>query len=104
MSKAEAKNVGIIIRLPLASGLLAGKFTKDTTFLESDHRNYQKDREAFNVGETLAGLPFEKGIELANKIKDTYLPKGITMAQFSQRWILDHNAVSCIIPGTSSAS
>ena len=59
--------------------------------------------EAENVS-IIIRLPFEKGIELPSKIKDTYLPKGLTMAQFSQRWILDHNAVSCIIPGTSSAS
>ncbi|ULC60717.1 aldo/keto reductase [Flaviramulus sp. BrNp1-15] len=104
LPKAKAKNVGIIVRLPLASGLLTGKFTKDTTFLESDHRNYNKDGEAFNVGETFAGLPFEKGVELANKIKENFLLDGLTMAQFAQRWILDHEAVSCIIPGASSAS
>ena len=104
LPKAKAKDVGIIVRLPLASGLLTGKFTKDTTFLDSDHRNYNKDGEAFNVGETFAGLPFEKGVELANKIKENFLPNGLTMAQFAQRWILDHDAISCIIPGASSAS
>ena len=104
LPKAKAKNVGIIVRLPLASGLLTGKFTKETTFSESDHRNYNRDGEAFNVGETFAGLPFEKGVELSNKIKENYLPNGLTMAQFAQRWILDHDAVSCIIPGASSAS
>lgn len=104
LPNAENKNIGIIVRLPLASGLLAGKFTKETTFLESDHRNYNKDGNAFNVGETFAGIPFEKGVELSNEIKDTYLPNGLTMAQFSQRWILDHKAISCIIPGASSVS
>ena len=104
LPKAKAKNIGIIVRLPLASGLLTGKFTKETTFSESDHRNYNKDGDAFNVGETFAGLPFEKGVELSNKIKDNYLSNGLTMAQFAQRWILDHDAVSCIIPGASSAS
>ena len=104
LPKAKAKNVGIIVRLPLASGLLTGKFTKESTFSESDHRNYNKDGDAFNVGETFAGLPFEKGVELSNKIKDNFLPNGLTMAQFAQRWILDHEAISCIIPGASSAS
>ena len=85
--KAKAKNVGIIVRLPLASGLLTGKFTKDTVFSESDHRNYNKNGEAFNVGETFAGLPFEKGVELSNKIKKSYLPNDLTMAQFALRWI-----------------
>tara|TARA_R110002050_G_scaffold223338_1_gene359102 strand:+ start:8979 stop:10022 length:1044 start_codon:yes stop_codon:yes gene_type:complete len=104
LPKAKAKNVGIIVRLPLASGLLTGKFTTETTFSDSDHRNYNKNGDAFNVGETFAGLPFEKGVELCNKIKDNFLKNGLTMAQFSQRWILDHNAISCIIPGASSAS
>lgn len=98
--KAKAKNVGIIARLPLASGLLAGKFSTNTTFDESDHRNYNRDGDAFNVGETFAGLPFEKGVEAANRIKPL-VPDGMTMAQFSQRWILDHDAVSTIITGAS---
>lgn len=98
--KAKEKGVGIIARLPLASGLLAGKFTIETTFPDDDHRNYNKDGDAFNVGETFAGLPFTKGVELANEIK-TLVPENMTMAQFSQRWILDHEAVSTIITGAS---
>lgn len=104
LPKAYEKNVGIIVRLPLASGLLTGKFDADTTFLDSDHRHYNKNGEAFNVGETFAGLPFKTGVELANKIKENYLNKDLSMAQFSLRWILDHKAVSCIIPGASSVS
>ena len=103
LPQAEAKNVGIIVRLPLASGLLTGKFTKKTQFNEQDHRNYNKDGNAFNVGETFAGLPFEKGVELADEIK-SFLPEGMTMVQLALRWILDHSAVSTIIPGASSAS
>ena len=100
---AVEQNVGIIVRLPLASGLLAGKFTASTRFAESDHRNYNKDGVAFNVGETFAGLPFAKGVELADQLK-TMVPTEMTMAQFSQRWILDHPAVSTVITGASTAN
>ena len=101
--KADAKNVGIIVRLPLASGLLAGKFTGTTTFNEGDHRNYNKDGAVFNVGETFAGLPFAKGVELADQIKPM-VPENMTMAQFAQRWILDHGAVSTVITGATHSS
>ena len=100
-SQAEAKGVGIIVRLPLASGLLTGKFTKDTQFHEEDHRNFNKDGAFFNVGETFAGLPFEKGIEITEALK-AYVPEGLTLTQMALRWILDHKAVSTIIPGASS--
>jgi aryl-alcohol dehydrogenase-like predicted oxidoreductase len=103
LDKAKEKNIGIIARLPLASGLLAGKFTADTTFGESDHRNYNKDGDAFNVGETFAGLEFSTGVSLADQIKPM-VTDGMTMAQFSQRWILDHEAVSTVITGASSPS
>jgi len=102
LPQAEAKGVGIIVRLPLASGLLTGKFNKQTTFQEDDHRNYNKNGEAFNVGETFAGLPFEKGIDIVKTIKDDILPDNLTMVQLALRWILDHKAVSTIIPGASS--
>ncbi|MGH1364109.1 MAG: aldo/keto reductase [Calditrichia bacterium] len=98
---AKQKNVGIIVRLPLASGLLAGKFSANTTFPETDHRNYNKDGQYFNVGETFAGLPFAKGVEFAEQIKPL-VPEGFTMAQMALRWILDHDSVSCVIPGASS--
>lgn len=101
LPQADTKGVGIIVRLPLASGLLTGKFTKETTFHEQDHRNFNKDGEAFNVGETFAGLPFEKGVELANTLKE-YLPEGMTMVQMALRWILDQNMITTIIPGASS--
>lgn len=99
--KAIAKRVGIIVRLPLASGLLSGRFTIQTTFAKDDHRNYNKDGESFNVGETFAGLPFAKGVELSERLK-AFVPEGMTMAQFSQRWILDHDAVSTVITGASN--
>jgi aryl-alcohol dehydrogenase-like predicted oxidoreductase len=98
--KAKEKNVAIIVRLPLASGLLSGKLTKETIFPENDHRNYNRDGQCFNVGETFAGLPYEKGVELADALKPM-VPHGITLAQMAQRWILDHDAVSVVITGAS---
>ena len=79
---AKSKNVGLIIRLPLASGLLSGKMTKETTFDKEDHRNFNRDGDSFNVGETFAGLPFEKGVELADELK-SYVPDGVSMAQWA---------------------
>jgi aryl-alcohol dehydrogenase-like predicted oxidoreductase len=98
---AREKGVGIITRVPLASGLLTGKFSKQTAFKEGDHRNYNRDGERFNVGETFAGIPFETGVELVDGLK-SLLPDGMTMVQMALRWLLDHNAVSAIIPGASS--
>ncbi len=101
LPEAYAKGVGIIVRLPLASGLLTGKFTKETVFLETDHRNFNRDGAFFNVGETFAGLPFEKGVELSNELK-TLCPEDMSMVDLALRWILDHKEVSTIIPGASS--
>ena len=101
LPQAAARGVGIIVRLPLASGLLSGKFSAETSFVETDHRNYNQDGAAFNVGETFAGLPFLKGVELADQLKPL-VPAGMTMAQMTQRWILDFDAVSVIIPGAST--
>ncbi len=97
---AAEKNIGVIVRLPLASGLLSGKFTTDTTFAESDHRHFNRDGQYFNVGETFAGIPFAKGVELADALKP-WVPEGWTLAQMAMRWILDHPAVTTIIPGAS---
>lgn len=102
LPQAKEKGVGIIVRLPLASGLLAGKYSKDTAFSENDHRNYNRNGDFFNVGETFAGIPFEKGVELVESLKKDFLPKGLNLAQYTLRWILDHDAVSTIIPGASS--
>ncbi|QDU61157.1 General stress protein 69 [Planctomycetes bacterium Pan216] len=98
--EAQEKGVAIIVRLPLASGLLAGKFTKESTFDESDHRHFNRDGQSFNVGETFAGLPFEKGVELADELK-SMVPDGMTMSQMALRWILDFPAVTTVIPGAS---
>jgi aryl-alcohol dehydrogenase-like predicted oxidoreductase len=99
-AKAKAKGVAIIVRLPLASGLLGGKLAKETRFPKEDHRNYNKDGQFFNVGETFAGLPYEKAVELADALKPL-VPAGLTMAQMTQRWILDFDAVTVVIPGAS---
>jgi len=101
LPQAKAAGVSIIVRLPLASGLLAGKFKADTKFADGDHRNYNRNGQAFSVGETFAGLPFELGVGLANELKEI-LPSSMTMAQAAQRWILDHEAVTTIITGASS--
>lgn len=98
---AAKMGVGIIVRLPLASGLLAGKFHADTQFASTDHRSYNRDGQQFNVGETFAGIPFDQGVELADRLRP-WVPDGMTMAQMAQRWILDHKAVSTIITGASS--
>ncbi len=98
---ARARGVALIVRLPLASGLLAGKFTAATRFPVSDHRNYNRDGQAFNVGETFAGLPFARGVELADALRPL-VPAGLTMAGMALRWCLDFEAVSVIIPGAKN--
>ncbi len=101
LPKAKALGVAVIVRLPLASGLLAGKMSIDTRFVEGDHRHFNRDGAQFNVGETFAGLPYSTGVELADALKAD-LPVGMDMAAMSLRWILDHDAVTVVIPGASS--
>ena len=100
LPQAAKKGVGIIVRLPLASGLLSGKFRKDTKFDKEDHRHFNKDGQIFNVGETFAGLPYDKGVELVDALKEK-APDGMSILQMSLRWILDHPEVTTIIPGAS---
>jgi aryl-alcohol dehydrogenase-like predicted oxidoreductase len=100
LPKAEKQNVGIIVRLPLASGLLTGKYSKDTKFTPQDHRTYNREGKAFFVGETFSGLPFEKGVELVGELRNL-MPKGMKMSQFALRWLLDQPAVSTIIAGVT---
>ncbi len=99
-TEARQKGIGIIVRLPLASGLLGGGMTAAQTFPENDHRHFNRDGQSFNVGETFAGLPFEKGVALADAMKPL-VPSNMTMADMAQRWILDHDAVSTVITGAS---
>ncbi len=96
--EARAARVALIVRLPLASGLLGGKMTKATTFAADDHRTFNRDGQLFNVGETFSGLPFELGVDLAEALKP-HVPGGWTLADFALRWCLDFEAVSVLIPG-----
>ena len=95
---AEERNIGILARVPLASGLLSGKMTADRAFSEDDHRNFNREGEAFDRGETFSGVNFETGLGAAEELKEL-VPEGHTLAQFALRWILMHPAVSCAIPG-----
>jgi aryl-alcohol dehydrogenase-like predicted oxidoreductase len=94
---AEA-GVGIIARVPLASGLLSGRYDKQTTFGADDHRNYNRHGEAFDVGETFSGVDFDTGLEAVRRLRPL-VPAGATMAQFALRWILDQPGVTVVIPG-----
>jgi aryl-alcohol dehydrogenase-like predicted oxidoreductase len=94
---AEA-GVGILARVPLASGLLSGRYTSDTTFAADDHRNYNRRGEAFDVGETFAGVDFETGVAAAREFAGL-APDGVTPAQFALRWIVDQPGVTSVIPG-----
>ena len=97
---ALENDVGIIVRLPLASGVLSGKMTKNHSFAESDHRNYNKDGKYFSVGETFSGVPFETAVDFADELK-SHLPNNMSLAQMAMRWILDQKAVSTVITGAS---
>lgn len=97
---AKDKNVGIIVRLPLASGLLSGKFAAGHKFDATDHRHYNRDGQSFSVGETFAGIPFEKAVEMVDQI-ETICPPHYSMVDLALRWILDHDAVSSVIAGVT---
>ncbi|HEX4247763.1 MAG TPA: aldo/keto reductase [Pseudonocardia sp.] len=99
---AEA-GVAIIARVPLASGLLSGRYTAATTFGADDHRNYNRDGSAFDVGETFSGVPYEVGLEAVERLRPL-VPAGATMAQFALRWIIDQPAVTVVIPGARNTA
>jgi aryl-alcohol dehydrogenase-like predicted oxidoreductase len=94
---AEA-GVGIIARVPLASGLLSGRYDRDTTFGQDDHRNFNRHGASFDVGETFAGVDYETGLAAVERLR-SLVPDGMTMAQFALRWIIDQPGVSVVIPG-----
>ena len=96
--EAKRRNVAVIARVPLASGLLSGKITAATEFAAEDHRNFNRNGEAFDVGETFAGVPFETGLAAVEEVRKL-VPEGASMAQFALRWILMHEAVTVVIPG-----
>jgi aryl-alcohol dehydrogenase-like predicted oxidoreductase len=100
-AEAARRGVGVIVRVPLASGLLSGKYTRETTFAADDHRNFNRRGESFDVGETFAGVPFEVGLDAVEELRPL-VPGDATLAQFALRWILMHDAVSTVIPGARS--
>ncbi|SFZ83716.1 Predicted oxidoreductase [Devosia enhydra] len=97
---AAEKDVGIIVRLPLASGLLSGKYSATTAFTAHDHRHFNRDGQAFSVGETFSGIPFETGLALVDALRPV-VPEGWPMSHLALRWILDHPGVSTIIAGVT---
>jgi aryl-alcohol dehydrogenase-like predicted oxidoreductase len=100
-AEAARRGVGVIVRVPLASGLLSGKYTRTTTFAADDHRSFNRHGESFDVGETFAGVPFEVGLDAVEELR-SLVPEGATLAQLALRWILMHDAVSTVIPGARS--
>ncbi|MFJ9376932.1 aldo/keto reductase [Streptomyces sp. NPDC101455] len=98
---AQEAGVGIIARVPLASGLLSGKYTKDTVFPENDHRTYNRHGEAFDQGETFSGVDYTTGVEAAAEFS-ALAPEGYTPAQLALRWIIDQPGVTSVIPGARS--
>jgi aryl-alcohol dehydrogenase-like predicted oxidoreductase len=103
LKEAKKRNVGVIVRGPLASGLLTGEINKDTIFPENDHRNYNIDGSAFDVGDTFSGVNFEKGLMAVEKLKDL-LPNGFSLTDLALKWILMHDEVSIVIPGAVNES
>ncbi len=99
--RARREDVGVIVRVPYASGLLTGALERDQTFPEDDHRNFNREGEAFDVGETFAGVPYETGHDAVEAL-EPHVPDGLSLAELTLRWILDHEAVTTVIPGTTS--
>jgi aryl-alcohol dehydrogenase-like predicted oxidoreductase len=101
LAEAARRDVGVLARVPLASGLLTGKMTKGTTFDPSDHRQYNRHGEAFDVGETFAGVDYETGLAVVDELR-SLVPAGATLAQVALRWILMNGAVTSAIPGAKT--
>ena len=101
--QAKKRKVGILARVPLASGMLTGKFKPDTTFAPDDHRNFNRTGEAFDRGETFAGVDYNTGLKAVEELKEI-CPDGMSMVQFALRWILMFDAVTCTIPGAKRPS
>jgi aryl-alcohol dehydrogenase-like predicted oxidoreductase len=97
--EAAKKNVGIIVRVPLASGLLSGMYVKDTVFTKYDHRNFNREGKAFDKGETFSGVPYDAGLAAVGELKKVF-PENL--AGYALRWILMDKNISCIIPGASN--
>jgi aryl-alcohol dehydrogenase-like predicted oxidoreductase len=102
LDQARKRQVAVIARVPLASGLLTGKFRSDSKFDANDHRQFNRHGEAFDVGETFAGVPYEAGLAAVEEMR-SLVPKGTAMTQFALRWILMNEAISVVIPGAKNA-
>ncbi|MGB3441180.1 MAG: aldo/keto reductase [Actinophytocola sp.] len=100
---ARAAGVGIIARVPLASGVLSGKYDEHTTFADDDHRTYNRHGEAFDVGETFSGVPFEVGVRAARSLAEIAQDLGVSTAALALRWVIDQPGVSVVIPGARNA-
>jgi len=100
-SQARKRQIGVLTRVPLASGMLTGKMRANTTFEEDDHRNYNREGEEFDVGETFSGVPYDVGLRAVEELR-ALVPDGVMMAQFALRWILMNDAVTCAIPGAKT--
>jgi len=99
---AAAQQVGILARVPLASGLLTGKLTRASTFAADDHRGFNRHGEMFDKGETFSGVPYEAALDAVDALRPL-VPAGMTMTEFALRWILMQDAVSCAIPGAKTS-
>ncbi|MCB9452261.1 MAG: aldo/keto reductase [Anaerolineaceae bacterium] len=98
LREAQTRRVGVLARVPLASGLLTGKMRRDTTFAADDHRTFNRQGESFDQGETFSGVDYETGLQAVEELK-ALLPEGVSMTQFALRWILMFDGVTCAIPG-----
>ena len=100
-AEAKARDVGVIARVPLASGLLTGKFRRDSTFASDDHRSFNRDGQSFDKGETFSGVPYETALNAVEALRPL-APPAVSLTQFALRWILMWDAVTCAIPGAKS--
>ena len=100
--EARARGIAVIVRVPLASGLLTGKMKADTQFAADDHRHFNREGQAFDKGETFAGVPYDVALQAVEEIR-SLVPQGVSMAQFALRWILMNQGVTTVIPGAKNA-
>lgn len=102
LQQAKAKQVGVLARLPLSSGMLTGKMSRESTFAPDDHRAFNRDGAGFDKGETFSGIPFDVGLDAVEALRPL-IPAGMSMAEFALKWILAHDGVSAVIPGAKRA-
>lgn len=102
-AEAKKKQVGILARVPLSSGMLSGKMTSQSTFAADDHRSFNRNGELFDRGETFSGVDYETGLRAVEELR-AFVPPGVSLAQFALRWILMFDAVTCAIPGAKRAA